>query len=198
MKTKGCESLTVLAFCFLLVNLPVSAEPRLRPVEWGQPVINSSLKNWYQVDDKVFRSEQPNKREMQELEAFGIRTVLNLRRLHSDDGEAKNTSLELKRVKMSAGKITVAQVTEALKILRDAEGSVLVHCAFGSDRTGAVIAAYRIVVHGWSKAEAIDELLHGGYGFHRRYDNIPRLIEETDWAAVRGERHPKQEVESAE
>lgn len=43
---------------------------------------------------------------------------------------------------------------------------MVVHCWHGSDRTGAVIAAYRIVQQGWSQHDAIDEMINGGYGFH--------------------------------
>jgi hypothetical protein len=39
---------------------------------------------------------------------------------------------------------------------------------------------YRIIFQNRSKQDAIDELIHGGYGFHTIYTNIPRLIESSD------------------
>ena len=45
-----------------------------------------------------------------------------------------------------------------MKILRDAPKPILVHCQHGSDRTGAVIALYRILFQNMSKVEAIKEL----------------------------------------
>jgi tyrosine-protein phosphatase SIW14 len=55
---------------------------------------------------------------------------------------------------------------------------ILVHCKHGSDRTGCILAAYRIVQDGWSKEEAMKEFREGGYGFHEKwFKNILRLIE---------------------
>jgi hypothetical protein len=33
---------------------------------------------------------------------------------------------------------------------------------------------YRLVFLGWSKAQAKDELIRGGYGFHAAWGNIPK------------------------
>ena len=41
----------------------------------------------------------------------------------------------------------------------------LVHCLHGEDRTGMVVAAWRILVQGWSPEKAIDEMY--SFGFHR-------------------------------
>jgi protein tyrosine/serine phosphatase len=40
---------------------------------------------------------------------------------------------------------------------------VLLHCEHGEDRTGLAVAAYRVVVSGWTKDEAMDEALKFGY-----------------------------------
>lgn len=46
-----------------------------------------------------------------------------------------------------------------------ADGNVLVHCLHGEDRTGMVIAAYRMIVEGWSADQATKEML--SMGFHK-------------------------------
>ena len=43
---------------------------------------------------------------------------------------------------------------------------VLVHCQHGADRTGTVMAVYRIVVQDWQSPEAIREMKEGDYGYH--------------------------------
>lgn len=45
------------------------------------------------------------------------------------------------------------------------EGQTLVHCLHGEDRTGIVIAAYRIVVQKWNLTTATDEMY--AKGFHK-------------------------------
>ena len=87
---------------------------------------------------------------------------------------------------MNSGSITYAQVIEALRIIHKAPKPIAIHCWHGSDRTGCVAAAYLVVFQGWSKADAIDELRHGGYGFHASfYGNIPRLINVLDAEEVK-------------
>jgi protein tyrosine/serine phosphatase len=71
-------------------------------------------------------------------------------------------------------------VVEALRIIRNSERPILIHCWRGSDRTGLVSAMYRIVFQGWSKDDAIDELMHGGYGYHFLYKNIPDFIRQVN------------------
>jgi len=153
------------------------AEIRLRPAVWAAPVIGSSLDNLYKVDKGVYRSEQPDKRGFIELSSFGLKEVLNLREYHSDDDEAEKTTLTLHRIKIDTGKISEQQVISALKIIKDRKGPIVVHCWHGSDRTGTVIASYRVIFNNWTKAQAIDELRNGGYGYHARiYPNVVKLI----------------------
>ncbi len=50
---------------------------------------------------------------------------------------------------------SIEEVDKALDVIRDrSKQPVLVHCRHGEDRTGAVIAAYRVVVNGWDPAAA--------------------------------------------
>ena len=70
-----------------------------------------------------------------------------------------------------------------MRILKNAPKPIVVHCHQGSDRTGAVIAMYRIVFQKWAKEKALDEMENGGFGFHKRYSNIVHYIKgikETD------------------
>jgi protein tyrosine/serine phosphatase len=63
-------------------------------------------------------------------------------------------------------------------------GSV-VHCWHGSDRTGLISAMYRILYQNWSKEEAIEELMKGGYGYHSLYRNIPEYIRKVNIEGIR-------------
>ncbi len=161
-----------------------SAAAAQRPETWATPVSSVHLRNFYKIDDKVYRSAQPDRKGFQELKALGVRNVLSFRDYHSDD-DGKDSGLNLYRVKMEAGDITTAKVVEALRIIRNSEGPVLIHCWHGSDRTGLVSAMYRMVFQGWSKDEAIDELMHGGYGYHALYKNIPEFIRRADIEDIR-------------
>ena len=170
----------ILLLSYCLTNMAYS-QARLRPADWGNKVIGTSLDNLYQMDKGVYRSNQPSDDAFIELKEMGIQEVLNLRRYHSDDDEAKGLGLRLHHLKLNAGSINEDHLIRALKIIKNRTGPIVFHCWHGSDRTGAVAAAYRVIFNGWSKQQAIDELVNGGYGYHARiYGNIIDLIESMD------------------
>lgn len=172
---------------FIVFILSVSAnEIRLRPTEWAQPIIGSSLDNFYKVSEGVYRSEQPDSEDFDDIVNIGIGEVLNLREYHSDSDEVKTHKVTLHRIEVDTGEMSEAQLKEALKIIINRKSPILVHCWHGSDRTGAVIASYRVVVEGWSKEKAIDELQNGNFGYHAAiYPNIVQLIESLDVKKMR-------------
>ncbi len=155
-----------------------------RPANWAAPVPAEHLKNFYKLDEKVYRSAQPNRKGFRELEELGIKNVLSFRDYHSDE-DAEGTHLNLYRVKMEAGEITDNKVIEALRTIKESEGPILIHCWHGSDRTGLISAMYRIVFQTWSKEDAIEELMHGGYGYHSLYKNIPEYIRKVDVEGIK-------------
>jgi protein tyrosine phosphatase (PTP) superfamily phosphohydrolase (DUF442 family) len=165
---------------------PQAARARVRPAEWAAPVIDASVENCFRVSDELFRCEQPAKRDLDDLQALGVRTLLNLRRYHTDSPDFTKAGLTLVAEQMDAGKVSIDQLVAALRKFRAAPKPVLVHCWHGSDRTGTFVATYRMVFQNWPRAAAIDELRHGGYGFHESaFPNLVTLLETMDVEAVR-------------
>ena len=77
-------------------------------------------------------------------------------------------------------------VVRVLKILRDrSRGPFLVHCQHGADRTGLMMAMYRMVEQGWSREDAMREMTQGGYGFHKTWRNIVRYVQRVDVDKIR-------------
>ena len=166
----------VLLFISMLIAACTSEPVRLenRPVQWAQRFTSGHNNNLYKVDSKLYRSAQPSRVGMEELEQKGIKEVINLRYFHNDKDEVKGTNLIRHHIPMMAHNVTYPQLVEALKAIQQAKGAVLVHCLHGSDRTGVIVAAYRIAVQSWSKEEAIKEMKQGGYGYHGRL--FPNLV----------------------
>lgn len=171
----------------LLFVLPLLALAAPRPSEWAQPVGNGKIINLYRISPSIYRSAQLDGPDVASLKKLGIRTVLNLRRFHSDEYLFKGTSVQMVRVPMNAWHIEDEDVVAALKVLQQASPAapVLIHCQHGADRTGVVSAMYRIVVQGWDKQAAIDEMINGGYGFHPVWDNIRSYIQQVDVARIK-------------
>ena len=87
----------------------------------------------------------------------------------------------------NVGEDESAKVVAAMRFLNQgvALGPTLLHCHHGADRTGALIAVYRMLYQSWTRADALAELIDGGYGFHPIWANIPRYIEEVDLADLK-------------
>jgi protein tyrosine phosphatase (PTP) superfamily phosphohydrolase (DUF442 family) len=159
--------------------------PTVRPTAWAQPVLHSRLDNFFRISPSLYRSEQPRRRDIPDLQQLGIRSIFNLRQYHEDD-ELAETGFNLVRYRSKAGSFTREDLVQALRLIHEAPKPVLVHCWHGSDRTGTVVAGCRIVFEGWSVAEAVEELRFGGFGHHERtFPNLVRLLEETDPVELR-------------
>ena len=75
-----------------------------------------------------------------------------------------------------------ADVLKALRAIQTAEakGPVLMHCKHGSDRTGLMAAMYRVVVQGWSKEDALNEMTQGGFGDSTHFKDGIRYMMQAD------------------
>lgn len=145
-----------------------------------------SVKNFHKVDADFYRSAQPSKNEMKELEAFGIKTILNVRNFIDDDCEIKKTSLEQIKVSMRAKTVSYQNIKDAMVAIKYAKKPILIHCLHGSDRTGATVAAYRVIFNKWTKEKAIEEFLLPENGYNSKlFPNILELLESFDFEQLR-------------
>jgi protein tyrosine/serine phosphatase len=183
-----------------LCSLTFSLNPKLalavdealsRPSEWASPLQAEGVHNFYKVSEHLYRSAQPDEVGYQAIAQLGVGTILNLRQYHLDHPpvEPEVQAIQFKHVSMNAGNFTEQQVLEALTVIAESPKPVLVHCLHGSDRTGTIVAMYRMVCQGWNKQQALDELMTGGYGYHRFFSNIPEFIESVDVSALRAQIH---------
>ncbi len=71
-------------------------------------------------------------------------------------------------------------IVDALCAIENAEKPVLVHCLHGSDRTGGVVAAYRMI-DGWTKEKALEEFQLKHFGCNSKwFPNILELLRSID------------------
>jgi protein tyrosine/serine phosphatase len=112
---------------------------------------------------------------------IGIKTIINLRTFHSDTDEIGSTGLLNERLHVKLWHIEDEDVIKVMRILANKEnGPYLIHCHYGADRTGVMCAMYRIIYQGWTKEEAIDEMVNGGYEFRSQWTNIIHYILSAD------------------
>jgi protein tyrosine/serine phosphatase len=145
--------------CVLLQTAPPLTEP---------PRV-SAVSRFHKVDGKLYRGAQPNAVGLRQLRDLGIRIVINLR------GEQDAMTREERRLVESLGMryvpLPVADgniftrsrvvpedaIRNFFAALDGATGPVFVHCQRGADRTGTLVAMYRIARHGWDNERAYAE-----------------------------------------
>lgn len=173
----------------VVCGLAWAAEPAAeRPEKWAKPIEVGGVPNFFRVSDGLYRSAQPTAEGMRNLKRLGVTTIVSLRSFHSDRDEIGDTGLDYEHIYMKAWHPERKEAVRFLQIVTDPKRTpVLVHCQHGADRTGTMVAIYRVAVQGWTKEEAIREMTEGGYGFHAIWTNLPAWIRDLDIDAVAAE-----------
>jgi len=155
---------------------------------WAQPLTLPGVPNLHRVSESLYRGAQPTVEGMEQLRQFGIKTVVNLRALHSDRDEIGSLPLAGEHIAMTTWQATDDEIVRFLGIVTDPNrGPVFVHCQRGADRTGTMCAIYRIVVQGWTKDQAIAEMTQGGFGFYAGWQNLIDCIRKFDVAQIKAQ-----------
>jgi len=159
-----------------------------RPAEWAVPLEVKGLENLHRVDASLYRGAQPEENSGDALKALGIKTVLNLRKHDKDKPLRSTPGIRFERYPLHTWNIDDRDIVAVMKIITNPDNQpVMVHCAHGADRTGLMMASYRMIVQGWSKEDARREMKQGGYEFHAIWKNIDRRIDKMDIAKLRAE-----------
>lgn len=131
----------------------------------------SGLQDFAQITPTLFRGGRPTEEGLACLAKMGVSIVI------SEEGKYKDLRKPVERLGMQYVSMfwecsfpkdnTFAKF---LQLLRDNPGKkVFVYCHYGDDRTGMMIAAYRMAEQGWTAAEAKEEMKDFGFNFfHRR------------------------------
>jgi len=161
---------------------PVEHNDYAGPVhEWAEPVTKPGLEKLYRVSDTLYRGAQPTAEGMKQLKVMGVKTVVNLRTFHSDRDEIGDLDLGYVHIRTMVLYISADDVVEFLRTVADKDRQpVFVHCLHGVDRTGVMSAVYRIAIEGWSKAEALDEMVNGPFGHNKVLVNLHHFINDLD------------------
>ncbi len=128
------------------------------------------LPNFHQVNSQLYRGAQPRAGGIRKLAQLGIKTIINLRG-EDEDTRADQTEAEalgLRYLAVSLPRLqrpSDEQVERVLSAINAAGNHpVFVHCHHGEDRTGLIVAVYRIMHDGWTGEQAKAEAKR--YGMH--------------------------------
>jgi tyrosine-protein phosphatase SIW14 len=134
------------------------------------PHVHSLIK----INDYLYRGAEPSPVGLQELGALGIKLVIDLReRGESTDFERRQVeSLHMKYVNVPFRPFS-APTQEGMRavlslILDGGSDPIFIHCRRGKDRTGTVVACYRIQHDGWTNQRALSEAEEDGLSMAER------------------------------
>lgn len=155
---------------------PDAAPQTVAPHRVSQkPVSVTGIPNFKQVTPTIYRGGQPTVEGLQQLYALGVRTVVNLRNeeilVNKEQQVARSLGMKFINIPLDVFNPPSQQAIQQFLKITDASQSspVFVHCLHGQDRTGTMVALYRIRREGWKPADAYHEMLACGFrpGFGR-------------------------------
>lgn len=127
------------------------------------------------VSEQLYRGPRPaDNKDLVTLRDVGVKTVIDLEsgfyeEFHDDDyEEAEVSEYGLYRTGIHCSDVVPPkawQVALFLRMVTGGLGPVYVHCLHGMDRTGFMVACYRMQIQGWSYKAARDEMF--SFGFHK-------------------------------
>jgi protein tyrosine phosphatase (PTP) superfamily phosphohydrolase (DUF442 family) len=169
---------------FFAIGLPIYSAHKDRVVERYArrlPVKVERLsirgvENAGKISDFLYRGAQPRGNGYDELKKLGIAIVVDLRNSKPVNGENGETREQIKVEAAGMRYVEIPtsaffgptefQVAKFLQLLHDnGNQKIFVHCYFGDDRTGTMVATYRIAFDHWTSDEAYNEMR--AYHFHK-------------------------------
>ncbi|PMQ12163.1 hypothetical protein PseAD21_09260 [Pseudomonas sp. AD21] len=170
-----------LSLAALLHLMPAQADAAVtsRPPEWAQPV--EVQYNLFQMSPTLYRSALPDGGAVPLLKNLKVATVINFLP-EADSSWLSEPGINQVQLPYRTNHVDDADVLKTLRAIQTAEanGPVLMHCKHGSDRTGLMAAMYRIVVQGWSKEDALNEMTQGGFGESGHFKDGVRYVMQAD------------------
>ena len=150
-----------------------------RPAEWAQSV--EVQYSFFKMSPTLYRSALPDRGAVPLLEKLRVGTVITFLP-ESDSSWLSTPGIAQIQLPYRTNHVDDADVLNALRTIQTAEatGPVLMHCKHGSDRTGLMAAMYRVVVQGWSKEDALNEMTQGGFGDSTHFKDGVRYMMQAD------------------
>lgn len=127
----------------------------------GLPAQHGIL-NFGKVCDHLYRGAQPDHASVARLKELGVKTIIDLRigrevRAGEAADAATNGILYTNVPFRGLSAPSAEKINRLLDLIDASPGPVFIHCEHGCDRTGTVIACYRMRHDHWSYAESMQE-----------------------------------------
>ncbi len=163
--------------CISSAQITASAPtpPAIARTSFGAPAEKlkiAGVPNAGKISDVLFRGAQPSAQGLAELKKLGVTAIVDLRGSRRpvawERGQAELLGMRFIDIPVRGwSPPSNAQVAEFLKLFQqDPTQKVFVHCYYGQDRTGVMVAAYRIAQQNWTPDQAVAEMDSFGFHYH--------------------------------
>jgi len=143
----------------------------------AQPIAAKGLPNIYRISPLLYRGGQPTEEGYRTLAQMGIKVVISLRTQAPDEKLLKKLGITSYHIPINPLMFRDSDARKFLDILQNTSGPVYIHCLYGSDRTGVMVALYRMVYDHWSRNAALMEMKDKRFGFHNSFINLVYYVQ---------------------
>jgi tyrosine-protein phosphatase SIW14 len=139
--------------------------------EIGRRLNGKGVPNFGEVTPTLYRGGLLKKQGLKALKQIGINVVIDNRR--DDKREKKlveDLGMEYVAIPWHCPWPKDEVFARFLKVVHDNRGKkIFVHCRLGDDRTGMMVAAYRMAEEHWTAEEAMNEMRSFGFTHSHHY-----------------------------
>lgn len=143
-----------------------------------------AIPNFHEVHPWLFRGGQPTPEGLKQLYGMGVRTVVDLRtdpeQIRSERELCEENGLRFITIPVvkthPPAERDVRSFNDVIEASRQHpdSGAVFVHCHHGGDRTGCMIALYRMSFDSYTPTRAYSEMLR--YGFNEKFTKLAAAV----------------------
>jgi tyrosine-protein phosphatase SIW14 len=157
------------------ITASAPAQPAIARASYGAPAEKlkiAGVPNAGKISETLLRGAQPSPKGLVELKKLGVTTIVDLRGnrgpVAKERAQAESLGMRFIDIPVDGWSAPAnAQVAEFLKLFQqDPTQKIFVHCYFGSDRTGVMVAAYRMSRQNWTPDQAVEEMYSFGFHYH--------------------------------
>jgi protein tyrosine phosphatase (PTP) superfamily phosphohydrolase (DUF442 family) len=183
MKRKQIFAASILPIAALIIFLVLGPNTKTPAMDVADAtrlpaprVALDGVPNSGKVTPNLFRGAQPSPQGFSSLANSGIAVVVDLRFEGDRDAEMREVThagMQYVGLPWSCHFPRDSITARFLQFLRANPGEkIFVHCEHGVDRTGLMVAAYRMAEQGWTPEQARREMIAYGFdSFHRNWCN---------------------------
>jgi tyrosine-protein phosphatase SIW14 len=169
MKSTVCILLVYLLLAFTMCRgaVPLQTEKDTEPAakrSVGQRLLLEGMHNFGEVTPMLYRGGQPTREGFERLAKMGIDIVVDTGRSKRDEKQIKQLGMRYVSLPWHCPCPKDEVFGRFLKLIKEnPDRKIFVHCRLGTDRTGMMIAGYRMGVQGWTAEQAMKEMHSFGF-----------------------------------